>query len=449
MNKRILAILAGLVLASAAAHAQNNPGVYQAALVRYEASTPVGGCTEPHLWIDTSTDHLWACKAGIWTDLTAAGGVSWPLLAPTTADCSAPSYGVTGGDAGLCATAANTVQLANRFVTANRSRLFLTSGSSFWFSHDGSSVGSGISLGTSPQQIVFSVANTTRLTLSSTSLLSSSLPIINLRGTDGTNFSALILDEDGPLGQWVSSNGSQTYNWSLSPTQFAGVLSGATTTTPYFNLEDAAGTFLRFTDVADTNKVITFSQDTSSQTVTVTVTDGTASGSLSMSPSAFNVSGDDGTGNTAGFTLNGPNQTIVLYNSLGVETRYPFRVGLTDAVAGNVFAFDVADIPTGGATAGGGTLSYQVNVRRTDEAQTESGFASWAVVYDGTTATCQIDKTGTPTALLSAGTLSLTLACGISGTVATFTATADTDLASVVIEFKGTAVTSENVSLLP
>lgn len=125
---RILTLLtvAGLLCGPSPLAAQVPPP--HNAETTYYSANPSGACSLGRQWVNTTTSHFWNCKPGGWVDLTAAGGLSWPLLAPAGA-ITAPSYAFDSGfaDMGMFRST-TTLVLQNRDTTPDalgRSRLSL------------------------------------------------------------------------------------------------------------------------------------------------------------------------------------------------------------------------------------------------------------------------------------------------------------------------------------
>jgi hypothetical protein len=96
MKKLLLAL--ALLLLPALSSAQSPSTT---AVLLYRTVDPVGICSPRQFVWQLTSNHLWVCETGLWYDVTAGAGTSFPLLAPVS--CAAPSYSfITNTTSGLC-----------------------------------------------------------------------------------------------------------------------------------------------------------------------------------------------------------------------------------------------------------------------------------------------------------------------------------------------------------
>lgn len=96
MKKLLLAF--ALLLLPALSSAQSPSTT---AVLLYRTADPVGICSPRQFVWQLTSNHLWVCELGLWYDVTAGAGTTFPLLAPVS--CAAPSYSfLTNTTSGLC-----------------------------------------------------------------------------------------------------------------------------------------------------------------------------------------------------------------------------------------------------------------------------------------------------------------------------------------------------------
>jgi hypothetical protein len=144
-------------------------------------SDPVGTGREGLFWVNSSTGDSFSWYGGAWNDFAdPTPSTTFPLLGPT--GCVLPAYAFTDDpDAGMCLSAANTLEIRNSNPTASRSRAFFGATQLFLSSHDAGSLGVTLTLNNATQSLLMSTSNTTRLTLGTTSF-TSTIPFLGPSG---------------------------------------------------------------------------------------------------------------------------------------------------------------------------------------------------------------------------------------------------------------------------